>query len=233
MTLPTKVSEQRPPVILSLAFRPFFLAASLWSALALTLWIDLFLTGEALPSRFDPLNWHIHEMLFGFVLAPIAGFILTAIPNWTGRTPICGKPLALLVILWLLGRIVCLESAHIPFWIGASIDLAFPFALCAVATYQIIAARNWRNLAMPIPIAVLGVADLAMYLEIAGFAVPPGLGWRLGLAAIIVLISAVASRIIPNFTRNWLLQRGITELPAAHGLKALFGHASAPAGPAC
>ncbi len=204
--------------IWTLAFRPFFLAASLWSALALALWIVMLVARVAPPSRFDPLTWHIHEMLFGFVPAAIAGFMLTAIPNWTGRTPVAGAPLAMLVILWLLGRVACLMSALIPFWPAAAFDLAFPFVLCAVAAREIVAARNWRNVAMPVPIAVLGIADLLMYLEIAGFAVPPGLGWRLGLAAIIVLISVIGGRIIPGFTRNWLLARGIARLPAGHGL---------------
>jgi uncharacterized protein involved in response to NO len=206
------------PAVLSLAFRPFFLGAGVWAALALALWIAAFLGGVSIPSRFDPLSWHIHEMLFGFVLAAIAGFILTAIPNWTGRTPIRGLPLALLFLLWLAGRIVCFTSAFLPFAAAAVIDLAFPFVLAAVAAREIIAARNWRNAAMPLPIAILGVADLLMYLEAGGAAVPPGLGWRLGLAAIIMLISVIGGRIIPAFTRNWLMKRGSTKLPGAHSL---------------
>ena len=84
------VAGRGMPVFLTQSFRPFFLAAGLWAAAALTLWIVMFATGAALPSRFDPLSWHIHEMLFGFVMAAIAGFLLTAIPNWTKRLPICG-----------------------------------------------------------------------------------------------------------------------------------------------
>ena len=205
------------PVILELAFRPFFLCASLWGALALALWIAILMAGVALPSRFDPLTWHIHEMLFGFALAVIAGFMLTAIPNWTGRPPIRGGRLAWLAILWLLGRIACLMSALIPLRLAAAIDLAFPVALCVVAAREIIAGRNWRNLAIPVPIAVLAAADLLMYLEVAGVAVPTGLGWRLGLAAIIVLISVMGGRIIPSFTRNWLVKCDATKLPAVHG----------------
>ena len=75
----------------SLAFRPFFLAAAAWAVLALIVWIVLIMTGGRLPSRFDPLSWHIHAMLFGFVPAAIAGFLLTAIPNWTGRPPITAR----------------------------------------------------------------------------------------------------------------------------------------------
>ncbi|ABE61536.1 NnrS [Nitrobacter hamburgensis X14] len=207
----------RPLAIWTIGFRPFFLMAGIWSAAALAGWIAMLTTGLTLPSRFDPLTWHIHEMLFGFVLAAIAGFLLTAIPNWTGRAPISGRPLAALAALWLTGRLACLMSASIPLWLAAATDLAFPFVLCAVVAREIIAGRNWRNMPMPVPIAVLGLADLLMYLELAGFSVPAGLGWRLGLAAIIVLISVVGGRIIPVFTRNWLVKQGAANLPAAHG----------------
>jgi uncharacterized protein involved in response to NO len=73
---------------------------------AIAIWIVMLATGSTLPSRFDPLSWHIHEMLFGFVMAAVAGFPLTAIPNWTRRLPVSGLPLALLVGLWLLGRLI-------------------------------------------------------------------------------------------------------------------------------
>jgi uncharacterized protein involved in response to NO len=201
-----------------LAFRPFFLAAAIWAALALGLWIVIFMTGSALPSRFDPLSWHIHAMLFGFVPAAIAGFMLTAIPNWTGRPPIRGVRLIGLVAFWLLGRIACLVSVALPLWLVASVDLAFPVALCAVAACEIVAARNWRNLMTPIPIAVLAIGNLLIYLRLAGCDVPSGLGWRLGIVAIIALISAIGGRIIPAFTRNWLVKRGVTVLPAAHDM---------------
>lgn len=212
-----RAAKRKTPALLTLAFRPFFLCASLWSALALALWIAMLMAGVSPPSRFDPLSWHIHEMLFGFVPAVIAGFILTAIPNWTNRAPIQGASLAWLAILWALGRIACLTSALIPLWLAAGSDLAFLVTLCALAAREICASRNWRNLPILAPIAVLAAANLLMYFEIAGIAVAPGLGWRLGLATIIVLISAMGGRLIPSFTRNWLLNRGATHLPAAHG----------------
>ena len=93
------------PPILRGGFRPFFVLGSAWAALALLLWVLAFLGGLALPSAFDALSWHRHEMLFGFVGAIVAGFLLTAIPNWTGRLPIAGPPLAALVGLWLAARI--------------------------------------------------------------------------------------------------------------------------------
>ena len=216
-TASTRLARDPSVALWSLGFRPFFLAASLWSALALALWIGLFRMGWPLPSRFSPLLWHIHAMLFGFVLAAVAGFMLTAIPTWTGRPAIRGGALAGLVLLWVLGRIVCLISALLPFWVAAAADLAFPFILCAVAAREIVAGCNWRNLMMPIPIAVLGIADLLIYLEMAGAGVPAGLGWRAAITAVIALISAIGGRIIPAFTRNWLVKRGATVLPAGAG----------------
>ncbi len=217
MNASAHIAKGRPAALWSLAFRPFFLAASLWSAGALALWIGLFVSGGALPSRFDPLSWHIHAMLFGFVYAAIAGFMLTAIPNWTGRPPIQGAALLGLVAVWLLGRIVCMVSVFAPLWLGTAIELLFPFLLCVVAGREIIAARNWRNMMMPVPIAVLGIADLLMFLELAGIALPAGFGWRLAIVAIIALITAIGGRIIPAFTRNWLVKRREAALPAAHG----------------
>ena len=211
------VAGRGMPVFLSQGFRPFFLAAGLWAAAALALWIVMFATGTALPSRFDPLTWHIHEMLFGFVMAAVAGFLLTAIPNWTQRLPISGLPLALLAGLWLLGRIACLVSALVPPWLAIAADLSFPVVLVGVVAREIIAGRNWRNLPVVVPVTVLGIANLLMHLEAEGVGVPSGLGWRLGLAAVIALISVVAGRIVPSFTRNWLAKHRTSDLPAVHG----------------
>ena len=105
------------PPLLTAGFRPFFLAAAGWAVLAMAVWLPLYSGAVELPSRFDPLSWHIHEMLFGFVMAVVGGFLLTAIPNWTGRAPVAGTPLAVLVGLWLLGRVACLFSALIPGWL--------------------------------------------------------------------------------------------------------------------
>jgi uncharacterized protein involved in response to NO len=211
------VAGHGTPVFLTQGFRPFFLAAGLWAAAALALWIVMFATGAALPSQFDPLSWHIHEMLFGFVMAAIGGFLLTAIPNWTKRVPVRDFPLAVLAGLWLLGRIACLISALVPAGLAVAADLAFPAALAAVVAREIVAGRNWRNLPMVAPVTVLGIANLLMHLEADGVAVPSGLGWRLGLAAVIVLISVMAGRIVRSFTRNWLAKRPGTRLPAVPG----------------
>jgi uncharacterized protein involved in response to NO len=205
------------PALLSRGFRPFFLAAGLWAVVALALWIAMLMGGFALPSRFDPLSWHIHEMLFGFIAAAAAGFLLTAIPNWTGRLPVAGGPLALLAGLWLLGRIACLVSALVPAWLAIAVDLSFLVVLAAVAARELVAARHWRGLPMVAPVIVLAVANLLMHLASVGIAVPSGLGWRLGLAAVLVLLSVVAGRIVPSFTHNWLTKRGAVARPAGRG----------------
>src|SRR5579863_7923029 len=140
------------PPLLTAGFRPFFLAAATWSALSLGAWLSL-LTGQFdLPSRFDPLTWHIHEMLFGFVMAAVGGFLLTAIANWTKRLPVSGYSLALLTGLWMLGRIACLISADLPAWLAIGGDLSFSVVLLAIAAREIIAGRNWRNLVMTVPL---------------------------------------------------------------------------------
>lgn len=206
--------RERP--LWSAAFRPFFLAAAAWSAGAVVLWISLYMHGGATPSRFDPLTWHIHEMLFGFVPAAIAGFLLTAIANWTGRSPIHGSLLAGLAALWLTGRIAVFFSALLPTWVAPAVDLAFPAALFVLAAREIVAARSWRNLMMLAPLVVLTAADALMFLESAGAAIPHGLGWRLAISAIVALVSAIGGRIIPAFTRNWLVRRGASESPSKH-----------------
>lgn len=212
-------ASEHPPVtaVFSLGFRPFFLAAGVWASIAIGLWVAIVLGYLRLPTRFDPVAWHVHEMLFGLVLAAVAGFLLTAVASWTGRPPVSGRPLRLLLVLWALGRLVCLVSAYLPLWAAAAVDLSFPAALPAVVASEIVGGRNWRNLPMLLPLAVFITADLLMHLEVAGVAIPVGLGWRLGIAAALQLISVVGGRIIPSFTRNWLTQREHSRLPAPHG----------------
>ena len=207
----------RALTLLTGGFRPFFLAAGIWAAVALALWITMLNTQLRLPSRFDPLAWHIHEMLFGFIMAAVAGFLLTAIPNWTRRMPVSGAPLGILAALWLLGRVSCLISQWLPAWLAIAADLSFPLALSAIVARELIAGKDRRNIPMIMPVIVLTIANLLMHLEANGVAVPNGLGWRLGLGAVLVLVSVIAGRIIPGFTRNWLSQRRVTALPAMPG----------------
>jgi uncharacterized protein involved in response to NO len=211
------VARKKVSAVWTMAFRPFFLAASLWSAAALAIWIVVLSDGLELPSRFTPIEWHVHEMLFGFIPAAIAGFILTAIPNWTNRRPIHGRPLMALVLLWVAGRIVCLTSSLFPAWFSLVIDSLFLLALCLVVAREILLAGNRRNFFMPVPIAVLLIANVLTHLESLGAGVPAGLGRRLGITAVIILIALIGGRIIPTFTRNWLMARGSKALPPPAG----------------
>lgn len=214
-----RMGPRIPAALLSYGFRPFFLAAAIWAAIALAIWIAMLTTGLVLPTRFDPLDWHIHEMLFGFVPAAVAGFLLTAISQWTGRRPVSGGLLGLLIGLWLLGRIDVLTCDVLPVWLAIAADIAFPFALAAIVAREIIGARNRRNYPMIAPVVVLGLAQLMMDLgAIGGIGWLTGYGWRLGLALTLVLISVVGGRIIPAFTRTWLMNRGAVRLPRPAGL---------------
>ncbi|MFO1060133.1 MAG: NnrS family protein [Dongiaceae bacterium] len=212
------LGSRSPAALLEAGFRPFFLAAAGWAVVALVLWLAMLLGGLELPSRLPPLAWHAHEMLFGFVLAGVGGFLLTAIPNWTKRPPVAGLPLAVLALLWLAGRVDALVSAELPLAAALALDLAFPLALSATAAHELVAGRHWRNLPLLLPPLVLGAGSLLMQLEAEGFAVPAGIGWRVGLAATLALISVIGGRIIPAFTGNWLAARGIDRRPAGKGI---------------
>jgi NnrS protein len=149
MSMPAALARRlayRGPALFSYGFRPFFLGGAIWSALALVLWILQYAGGLSPRTAFAPLDWHVHEMVFGYVAAIVAGFLLTAIPNWTGRMPICGARLAALWGLWLAGRVAMLFSSHIGLAAAAVVDVSFLATLAALAAREIIAGRNWRNL---------------------------------------------------------------------------------------
>jgi uncharacterized protein involved in response to NO len=119
---------------------------------------------------------------------------------------------------WLLGRVACSVSALIPGWLALVVDLAFAVTLEAVAARELIAVGNRRNYPLLVPVLVLAIANLLMHLQALGVAIPIGLGWRLGVAAMIALISVIGGRIVPAFTRNWLATRGISPVPPSSGL---------------
>jgi uncharacterized protein involved in response to NO len=203
-------------------FRPFFFGGASWALIALTLWICS-LTGEiTLPTALDPLAWHRHEMLFGFVGAVIGGFLLTAVPNWTGRLPIAGWPLGGLFALWSVARLGLLFSAQIGLWPAVILDVGFFLVLGLVAAREVLVANN-RNLPVVGMILLFGLADLLDYLCITGIIPLPDLGWQLALSIVVLLISLIGGRIIPSFTRNWMAKQGIKKgLPTQPGRFDLF-----------
>jgi uncharacterized protein involved in response to NO len=195
------------PTLLSAGFRPFFLLSALWACLAIPLWLAADGGARSLPSALPPTIWHVHEMVFGYAAATVAGFLRTAIPNWTGRMPLQGRPLALLVLLWLVGRAAILFSAEIGADATAVLDLAFPMVFLGVTAREIIAGHNWRNLPMLAALAFLLSGNSLVHLESVGVAATAALGNRLGVATLLMLISFVGGRIIPSFTRNWLAKQ--------------------------
>lgn len=200
------------PALLSYGFRPFFLFGALWAALAVALWLPFLAGAIALPIGLPPVDWHMHELLFGYVPAVIAGFLLTAVPNWTGRLPVVGHPLLALFLAWLVGRIAMLVSAWIGLAATATIDVVFLVALGAVVAREIIASKNTHNLKVLAVVALIAFANVLFHLQaITGMG--EGYGVRLGLSAIVMLIMLIGGRIIPSFTRNWLAQRGAGKLP--------------------
>lgn len=202
------------PAVLIYGFRPFFLGAAVWAALAMALWVPMLSGLPILPTAFDPVSWHAHEFLFGYLGAVVAGFLLTAVPNWTGRLPIVGWPLGALAALWVAGRLVVATSAVLPPPVVGAIDLAFPLALAAAIGREIVAGRNWRNLIVLGMLAVFALGNGLFHWEAArgGYAAQ-GYGLRLGLAAGLMMMAVIGGRIMPSFTRNWLVRRGPGRLP--------------------
>jgi uncharacterized protein involved in response to NO len=204
------------PAILSYGFRPFFLAGALYAGLAVLLWLPTFYGELAVGTTFVPRDWHVHEMLYGYVPAIVTGFLLTAIPNWTGRLPLQGASLLVFVTVWLLGRIAVTTSAAIGWAPALAIDAAFLILVAVAATREIVGGRNWRNLKVVSLVAVLALGNIAFHLEAHAFGTAE-YSTRLGLAAIVLLISLVGGRIVPSFTRNWLARESPGRMPAPFG----------------
>ena len=205
------------PAILAQGFRPFFFLAGLWALVALCLSIEMILGHIILPTAFDAITWHYHEMFFGYIAAAIGGFLLTAIPNWTGWLPLQGGPLAVLVGLWIAGRIAVSTSALIGVWPAALIDLSFLAGLIAVCLREILAGKNWRNLPIIALLSVFLVTNGLMHARVIGLIDDDGAARRLAIGVVIALIALIGGRIIPSFTRNWLVKHEAERLPASFG----------------
>ena len=202
------------PALFSYGFRPFFLFGSLYAGLAVLVWLPVF-TGElALASAFAPRDWHIHEMLYGTLSAIITGFLLTAIPNWTGRLPLQGTPLIVLVAAWLLGRIAVTFSAMIGWLPAAVTDVGFLLLVAAAAAREIVAGGNWSNLKVVSLVVLLATGNICFHLEVH-FAGAADYSIRLGLAVVVMLMTLIGGRIVPSFTRNWLSRENPGRLPVS------------------
>lgn len=195
------------PPVLQGGFRPFFLAAGAWAVIAIALWLCALEGVIAVPRGIDPLAWHRHEMLFGFAGAAVAGFVLTAIPNWTGRFPVAGAPLVVLFGMWVAARLLLLLLPLHLAVVAALFDAGLFLLLAAYALREVRHSGN-RNLPITLLLCLFGITDALDYACVTGKLADPLLGIRSGLAIVVVMISVIGGRIIPSFTRNWLAKRG-------------------------
>lgn len=203
------------PAVLTYGFRPFFLLAAAWAALAVPVWVASFTLGDGTIGGTDGRLWHTHEMLFGYGGGVIAGFLLTAVPNWTGRLPVSGWPLAGLVGLWLLGRI----AGFLPPAAGLAApvaDVSFLIVFAALIWREILAAGNRRNLPVALMVTLLACANIAFHASAQWPEAGPH-SERVAVAVITALIALIGGRIIPSFTQNWVLPRGLPR-PTPFGL---------------
>ena len=205
------------PAILSYGFRPFFLAAGCYGVVAMAGWVAALTLGlEPGGQTYGPLFWHGHEMLFGYAAAALAGFLLTAVPNWTGRLPVSGYPLLGLLVVWAAGRIAMLMPESFGLWFAALLDMAFLPLLAAIIAREVLAGRNWKNLKVLAGVSVLALSNGYAHIAVLSGG-DPQIPLRLAVATYVALVALVGGRIIPSFTRNWLARKGATRLPASFG----------------
>ncbi len=201
----------KTPVLLSYAFRPFFLIGGIFAILAIFAWI-MTLHAKGLPGV--TLLWHNHEMLIGFAMAAVAGFSLTAVANWTGRPAITGAPLGWLILSWLAGRTAMLFSGWLPANLVFLLDMLFPVFLGVLLGREIVGGRSKRNY----PLVVIMIVIIALN-GLYHFGVNqwlPGserLAIYLLIHTILLLVAIIAGRIVPSFTANWLRKQGHDRLP--------------------
>jgi uncharacterized protein involved in response to NO len=196
-------------VLFARGFRPFFLLAGVFGcALPLT-WVAVLAGWTAPPRAWTPIAWHAHEMLFGFIAAAIAGFLLTAVPVWTGRRALSGGGLAAVAALWIGGRLAMLDGALLHGGAAAAVDLAFLPVLAAVLAPGLIAARQPRNYGFVPILVALFAANLMFHLDALGVLEgASSRGLRLAVDLVLLLVVVIGGRIIPSFTANALQRRG-------------------------
>jgi uncharacterized protein involved in response to NO len=199
-----------PPALLSSAFRPFYFLGAFYAVLLTSAWLGAFLGQWEVPSVGTPLRlWHGHEMLFGFAAAIIAGIVLTALPSWAGTEEICGGRLALLVVLWLAGRLAFWAAPWLPALAPAIVDLLlFPAAFLMVAPQLARASNRLYLLLLPILLALTAANAAYHYGILAANTAFAGLGLRGAIYAIVVLYVLKGGVLAPIFTGNALREKG-------------------------
>lgn len=204
------------PALFSYGFRPLFLLAGSFAAGIVPLWMVVWTGRVALAGPFSPTDWHIHELLFGYASAVVAGFLFTAIPNWTGRMPTRGWPLMALAALWMMGRLAVAGFLGLGPMAIMALDCAFLLMIGAMVTVEIVVGRNWSNLRVVLPVVLYLAANITFHIEAMQVGTAE-YGRRLGFAMLVLLIGLIGGRIIPSFTRNWLAKNRAGQMPAPFG----------------
>lgn len=204
------------PAFLSYGFRPFFLGAALFAGLAIFAWVVLFAGSGHAAFLYLPREWHVHEMLFGYLPALIAGFLLTAMPNWTDRMPLRGAPLLAMFVLWLAGRLV----VALP-WLGpfasTVVDGAFLVMLALYVWREIIAAGCWDRAPIGVLVGFYACANILFHLS-ALRGVPTDFPERLALSVMTLMLTIIGGRLTPTFTREFFAERNMSGPPEVFSL---------------
>lgn len=193
--------------LFNLGFRPFFLGASIFSVASLSLWMAIYaLEFEFSPENISPSQWHAHEMLYGYAFAVIAGFLLTAVKNWTGIQTLHGKPLLALFMLWVSARLIMLINPNLMMWAGL-FDVAFNLCLAVAVATPIVQVKQWRQLGVLAKIAILAFGNIAFYAGALGWwANGAQISITVGLFLTISMILVISRRVLPMF-----IERGVQE----------------------
>jgi len=201
------------PAFFSYGFRPFFLGAALFAGVAVPTWILLLAEVGHSNFLYPARDWHVHEMVFGFLPAVITGFMLTAIPNWTDRPPIRGYELILLFALWLAGRVLIAIPWLTPL-VSAIIDVGFLIAVAGLVWREIIVSKSWDRAPMGVLVSLLAGANILFHvLSLSG--AETDRPERMALAMVMMLLALIGGRLIPNFTGELLADCGRVERPVS------------------
>jgi len=205
------ISAERPQNRIALfdyGFRPFYLLCGLYALAIVPLWLYRFAHASTAFGALPPMYWHAHEMVYGFVAAAIAGFLLTAVPSWTGTRGFGGTPLVILVCLWVLGRVAMNTVGAVPFWVTAIAELSLLPMLLSLLAPPIFRSGN-RNAPLLGVVTILWIIDAAFLFALErGDVLLAGGAMRLAIDFVLILVTVIGGRIVPAFTGNALRARG-------------------------
>ncbi|HPH06133.1 MAG TPA: NnrS family protein [Methylotenera sp.] len=205
-----QIKNSTPPntnqfALFNLGFRPFFLGAGIFAIASITAWMLVYFSyGTITMTNISISQWHAHEMLYGYSMAVVAGFLLTAVKNWTGIPTLSGKPLMVLVMLWSIGRVLFLCGTSFIVWVALA-DILFGLMLMVAITMPIVKVKQWKQLAVLSKVVLLWIGNIIFYFACFGF-FADGLNYAINGAILlfISLILMIGRRVIPFF-----IERGV------------------------